>query len=402
MPAILIRRWSTAAIAFVVACATSVPTAIGQNEPVGELPSVYEPNSVSPGETAKSWLTDVQKAVDPRWPDRVLERYADELSRGQHGKVLRALSDEFRLVKWPSSQDALAARFQRRMDAVAAAFATAQAQGAADGALDTLEARDKVLAKFNATRTGTQSLLPELATLDQSVGPVLVFFAGTLADPDDTSEMIVTYRPKADNTYELLVPFELMLDLRLRAEAVRRVTDDYVKPVQDRAFDAIKKADRQWRNYLENGYSQYPWESFVNGKLWNFSAFEPPTDQLIFLHPALGIEASTVSLDQLTANESLNVEILGYLHYYGDDHEHFLGASIAASLQDQIAPGLGLVVHWTKSFSVGVSWHDIDDNGNPFNDTPYLFLSFDLYRYLQSEGSQFKGEYDRIRALMPH
>jgi hypothetical protein len=225
---------------------------------------------------------------------------------------------------------------------------------------------------------------------------VLVFFAGTLADEADTSEMIQTYRVDADGKFELLVPRELMRDLRLRAESVRRVLQDFVEPAQKRAFDRIVRADAQWTNYLKNGYSQYPWESYVNGKLWDFSAFDPPDQQLILLHPTIGFELSTASLDEITADEVINVELLGYVGYYGDENEHFLGGSIAAALRNDAEPGLGVVVHWNRSFSAGIAWHDVDGG-----DDAFVYLSFDLFRFLQTEGPRYKAEYDRVRALLP-
>ncbi len=383
---VLVATWSCA-VAFIL----SSTFALAQNEIVAERPPEYDANS-----DYKAWFSDVQKAVDPRWPSAVLERYADQLARGRHGEVLRALADEMRKVKWPSHND-LVARFQRRMDSLAAAFAAAEAEAATSAQASTEAQRDAIKAKLDAKGVGVQSLLPEeYRPSGGGAGDlVLAFFAG------DDADRIVTYRMTSDDKYELLVPRDLMRDLRLRAESVRAVLQDFVQPVQTRAFDLIKQADRRWKNYLENGYSQYPWESLVNGKLWKFSAFDPPDRQLIFLHPTVGVEMSTVSLKKLVADEVINVELLGYVAYYGDDHENFLGGSIAASLRDRVKPGIGVVFHWNRSVSVGVSWHDLDDDGNPFNDNPFVYLSFDLFRYVQSEGPRFKGEYDKVRALLP-
>ncbi|MCK6445317.1 MAG: hypothetical protein L6Q99_02905 [Planctomycetes bacterium] len=369
-----------------------------QNTGLKELPPEYQPNS-----DYESWFTDLEKSVDERWPDRVLERYAEELARKDYLGALRGLADEFRIAPWPTHGD-LKARFQTRMDRVIDEFEKARAEAGVDGKLETREQRDALLAALNDRRVGTQSLLPEMARPagGGAADLELVFFAGTLDDPDDPSEMIRTYQVDTSNdTFELLVPRDLMRDLRLRAEGVRAVLQHFVEPVQSAAFETIRLADAQWTNYLKNGYSQYPWEALINGKLWTFSEFDPPNQQLILLHPTIGFEASTGSLDHLVADEVINVELLGYVGYYGDEYEHFFGGSIAASLRNDVDPGIGFVLHWNKSFSAGVSWHDLDDDGDPFDDEPAVYMSFDLFRYVQTEGPAFKSKYDRVRALMP-
>lgn len=361
-----------------------------QNPIVDELPPEYEATS-----SFDAWLTPEERANEPRWSERVLERFADELSAGRHARVLKALAEDFRASPWPSHTP-LQARFQTQLDRVAFAFADEQARRALEDGVETIEQRDALKRALEARGVGVQSLLPEVVDANPDptlVDQVLVFFAGT---PD----AFATYRATSDDRFELLLPPALMRDLRLRAEAVRAVLQDFVEPLQGRAFDAIRRADRRWTNLLEHGYSQYPWESLFNGWVLDFDAFDPPDHQWILLHPTIGFEASTVSLDEITAEEVLNIELAGYVRYFGDDYESYFGGSIAATLRDDLGPGLGLVLHWDKSFSLGVAWHDIDGRGGIFDD-PYVYMSFDVFRFVQGAGPRYAAERERLRALLP-
>lgn len=358
-----------------------------QGEHVDKLPAEYEVSSQGWDER----FTDFDRALDPRWPDNVLRRHEAELERGHHLEVLQALADDFRLQAWPAQND-LKERFQRRLDALVQAFREAQAAAAIAGGLD-LAARDAIKSRLeNDHALGVQSLLPELFKPDPAEPEfVLVFFAGT-------SDQIDSYS-LSDTGYELLVPREVLRDLRLRAEAVRAVLRDFVAPLQQRAHLKVLRADRRWTNYLEHGYSQYPWEALLNGWVLDFDAFDPPRAQWILLHPALGVEVSTVSLDELTANEALSVELAGYVGYYGDDSEHYFGGSLAMTLTEDEKPGFGVVLHWEKSFSLGLTWRDEDDDNHYLDEDPFVFLSFDLFRYAQGQLGAFQEEYAALQRL---
>jgi hypothetical protein len=261
----------------------------------------------------------------------------------------------------------------------------------------TLDQRSEMLAALKARGRGGESLLPQHvpSAVDQ-LENVQVFFEGSPENRFQTYE--IPEDPEAP--VEVLVPADRVLELRLRGDAFSAVMQAFVEPLQKKALAIVQRADRQWTNYLERGYSQYPWESLVNGWLWDFSAFDPPDKQLVLLHPSLGFESSTVSLDGMTVNEVISLELIGYVGYYGSDHQHFLGGSLTATLRDDIGPGLGAVVHWSQNFSLGVSWHDVDDDDDLFDDDPFVFLSFDLFRFLQEEGPKYKAEYDRVRARL--
>src|SRR5882672_10974654 len=104
-----LSRRVVAVVALAAALGASRSIAHAQDKPVDVLPVEYEPKSPDQQDYS-AWFSDVQKAVDPRWPDQVMERYSDDLASGRHAHVLQALADEFRQIKWPNHTD-LTARF---------------------------------------------------------------------------------------------------------------------------------------------------------------------------------------------------------------------------------------------------------------------------------------------------
>lgn len=363
-----------------------------QSDVVSEQELLRLPQYAEPG---NGWPSAATHGGDPRFRDQVLDRYRELLEAGHHAAVLQALADEFRAVPWPSHAE-VKQTFQLHMDRVVEAFGAAVSARTEEGALTTDVQRSAVVDDLKARRLGAESLLPQKRK-DVPAGPVveedddapertvLVFFA---AEPD---EILCTAH--VPGGIRLLVPPELQIDLRLRGDAFQAVFQHAIASLQDLGAESIRAADRAWQNYLFHGYSQYPWEALLNGWVVSYDVFDPPDEQWILLHPTIGVEASTVSLDEITADEVFNVELLGYLHYYGSDNERYLGASVAATLRSDIGPGIGLVTHWTKGFSLGVTWHGEHDD-------PFVYLSFDLFRFLQTEGPAFRAKYDRVRRLV--
>ncbi len=101
----------------------------------------------------------------------------------------------------------------------------------------------------------------------------------------------------------------------------------------------------------------------------------------------------------MTAKGVLNVELLGFLWYFGKNNEHFTGISLSTVLRDDLRPGFGPVLHWRRNVSLGLAWHDLDGN-NKFDEDPYFFMSMDAFRFLQSEGPKFQAEYEKAKAYL--
>lgn len=334
------------------------------------------------------WPDAAALEADARWHGNVLERFAGELSDGRYLAILDALAEDSRAAVGRQGGEP-GARFQREFDLLVAQFRQAVQAAALSDSLVTPAQRAAVVDGLGDR--GVMSLVPDQVLDDMGFGRDVYFSTSV--------NRIDLYEPLDDGRFRLLVPPDVMRALRLRGDAVRAVLATFIDPIQQEQFAAIKLANRQWENYLGQGYSQYPWEAAFNGWVLNFHAFDPPDKQWILAHPSLAVEASTLSLDQVTAKEVLSVELLGFLWYFGEANEHFCGVSVAAVLRDDLGPGVGPVLHWRRNVSVGVAWHDVDGNDR-FDDDPYVFMSFDVFRFLQTEGPRFRQEYAKARALL--
>ena len=136
-----------------------------------------------------------------------------------------------------------------------------------------------------------------------------------------------------------------------------------------------------------------PWESFINGRIIEAPGFPetgPPDHQWILLHPTLGLELSASSLDEARVKEVLHIELLGHIWYRGQLLDNFRGLSVTASLREDVDPGLGLMLHIKRNWSVGISWHDVDED-------PFLFFSVDLFRFAKQTASSYAEKYEHLR-----
>lgn len=181
---------------------------------------------------------------------------------------------------------------------------------------------------------------------------------------------------------------------KLRAEELVRETQ------------VLSQINNGWRNYLEHGFAQYPWEAYVNGyitpKFFGGSSwYDPPEHQIVFMHPELGILADLRRASDASANETLLIHTLGYIHYFEAERDWFLGGSLTVSLSDSdFGLGVGPTLHFGNSargsslpnVSVGVLWQQFDDGPTE----PVLGLSIDLWRLFDEEGPE-----GVFRAAMP-
>lgn len=334
------------------------------------------------------WPDHADLEADARWRDNVLKRFWRELDGGRYLTVLLELAEDCRNNEGRHGEEA-GARFQREFDLLVVRFRQALQAAALGDSLRTSAQRAAVVEHLGDR--GAMSLVPD-QELDAAGFAATVFFAGT-------DNRFALFEELDDGRFRLLVPPAVVRGLRLRGDAVRAVLASFIDPIQQEQSQAIRIANRKWDSYLKSGYSQYPWEAAWNGWVLDFHAFDPPDRQWILLHPGLALEASTLRFDEITAKQTINVELLGFLWYFGEVNEHFCGLALAWILRDDLRPGLGPVLHWRRNLSLGMAWHDVDGNGKR-DDRPFVFFSVDVFRFLQTEGPRFKREYEKARALL--
>jgi hypothetical protein len=205
-------------------------------------------------------------------------------------------------------------------------------------------------------------------------------------------------------TYEQIekLPDPLAEDLLYRIDTVNHLLTDFKRPALRQTVKAIENAKARWEIYMQEGMSQFPWEAAFNG--WAVGADNiqyPPTRQWILLHPELAVEVSTRSIKEVTAKESLAIELLGHVWYRWKNLDQpeaglqWWGISAAVSLRDDLRPGLGVVTHYGRFVTLGITWHDTDEDGRWFNDAPFLMIGIDLFRFAEGRAPAYQKRWER-------
>lgn len=209
-------------------------------------------------------------------------------------------------------------------------------------------------------------------------------------------------------TYEEIeaLPDPLAEDLLYRMDTVQRFLTDFKKPAIRQTVRAIENARLRWEVYMREGMSQFPWEAAFNS--WTIGADDiqfPPLRQWILLHPELGVAVSTNRLQEMTAKESLSIELLGHLWYRWKNVEkpeaglRWWGLSAVAALRDDLRPGIGLLAHYGRFVTVRVTWHDADEDGRWFNDAPFILFGIDLFRFAENRVPAYQKKWEKALEL---
>lgn len=185
-----------------------------------------------------------------------------------------------------------------------------------------------------------------------------------------------------------MLPLPQFDDFLHRVNTAERLLTDMRKPNRLVAQKAIADAAERWHQYVFDGRSQYPWEIALNGVTTAVRSDiqHPPGRQWILLHPELGVEVGTAGAGaaNLTAKESVLIQAVGHVWYRWpastDKDPRWWGFSATVALREELRPGVGFTVHYGKILNAGMLWHDVDRDGNPFNDTPYVQTGLDLFR----------------------
>ncbi|MBI1380318.1 MAG: hypothetical protein GC161_04440 [Planctomycetaceae bacterium] len=186
------------------------------------------------------------------------------------------------------------------------------------------------------------------------------------------------------------------IEQALEIRAICRIVEDVFAQARQAPLERVTKRLSEinggWKNYLEHGYSQFPWESYLNSQLWDFAWSEPPRHQLVLLHPELGMLVDTRS-SRGSSTATLLVHGIGYIRY-GEDRSWFMGLSATGSFATDDAAGMGFgpTLHFGHSairsaiphLSVSVLWHDFDEGGSG----PVIAVSMDLWRLVAKDGGE--------------
>lgn len=196
-------------------------------------------------------------------------------------------------------------------------------------------------------------------------------------DPDEEATLFLRHPPSV--TLDAATPSTARRALCWRALAVQRVLTAYGSPALRSLVQELQLASSRWDNYMDQGYSQFPWELWLNGRRFDATSENPPRSQLILLHPAAGIELLAPrlnALDDLHRSTTFTVEPLGYV-WYNDARTFYVGLSAAVSLTSDVPAGVGGIAHLGTWGHVG---YMVRRRGSTGQHQDGLLISLDLYQ----------------------
>jgi hypothetical protein len=301
---------------------------------------VYFPNS-------SAW----ESTVDQRHFSNITKRFKDELEKGEYHKIAEGIRDNFKA-----------------------------------GWTENVPVKSKFLNEVDAAIRDLQSADPEKLGRFQFTSP----------------DGKIKYFAKTDNEIALdpeKISVERAKDIRYAAGALNRLLQLHGKEDRQKTLEGIRKAEERWKNYLDRGFSQYPWEGLVNS--WamkgKYDVTSPPDRQWIVVHPELGVALSTEK--PIKAKEVLTIEALGHLFYYGDNLDNYWGLAAITSLRDDVGIGFGGTIHFHRYVNIGVTWHDVNRNNNYFDDAPFVQFSIDLFKFADYKYKDFSKIVDKIQDI---
>jgi len=321
-----------------------------------QLPPVYDVNSTA-------WVDD----ADPRSWASIQAEFATVMDEGGWFIVLEELGTRFKSKPWSNATFANAPVFKAAFDAHLDSFlAPLIASGLKhEWSMTSTRADRAAVLKAGAT---------DVSWYTENARNGNAGFFRT-----DSGFEVLTVTGGGTSALDQ----EYVEDGRYLIRAFSRIIDQYLTgPQRNRAVAKWELGTARWQDFLGSGYSMLPWESWLNGRVGKFDILNPPTSQWILMHPGLGVEFSTGDgLDEARAKEVLAVELFGQIYYDSNDYQRYKGWSLLATVREDVGIGLGALMHLGRNMHFGVTWRDGDDDGDWFDDDPFVMLSIDLYAY---------------------
>lgn len=329
----------------------SVTTVYAQEQP----PLIYF-------ETYGNWADN----EDPRSYKHVIQRYENEIQQGDWVTVFAGLRDEFEETEtdWSGNEDVYE-KFLAEFDALVLEF------------LDIYLADNVYIYHLDQITTSrfhesTINAFPRYFSNESNEIKIC---------PETGDAGFCEGRPRLTQ--------EQAFDLRYRGNTLQLLLRDFKDEPREIIAQRIEESHKRWVNYIDNGYTMYPWESVINAKFFRWSIKSPPKGQIILLHPGAGVQLPLSLLDDFSVNDirvsqSLIIEVLGILKYRGDFGENYWGLSGTIALQDNLGPGFGVNAHLRRNISLGLNWHLSNQPNRTFQKEPHLTISFNLLDWVTS------------------
>lgn len=295
-------------------------------------------------------------ALAPFHPRQVMQEVAPLVARGDWAGAMSTVTRRGQAgLAVGGVEAATAARLEARLARLERSFAIAAALPSSRRS-ESL-ARDVGIADFTPTES-------------QETGDFR-FFGGTPDSVRVTSAM----------------PVDAQRALCWPAIAAVRLVNMFTAPERQEAVRALDALAARWEAYVENSRSQLPWELALNGWLRGRSGWEPPSQQLVLMHPSVGIEANGSVWKELRRVDVAVLEPLGWIFRYNADYTRYLGVSSAVSFGSSRNVAVGGYAHlWFPQAKLGYVVRSDPDRRRRGS----VLVSVDLYDLLTGAPEELK------------
>lgn len=216
-------------------------------------------------------------------------------------------------------------------------------------------------------------------------------------DPDEDKVDLFKETKEDQITITIAMPPGVRREYCWRAISLNRILIQYGESSRAGTALALQTYVAQWDAYNANGYLQYPWELYLNGK-WIFDAksLAPPKRQLVIAHPGIAVEQSGSSFESSRLDEVVSVEPIGFL-WYEDNRKTYYGASTLLTFSSSRDVGRGLLLHFGKLAKLGYVWRDKDAQNRQQNG---VVFTMDLYQMLADPPSSQLDARQRTQSVL--
>jgi hypothetical protein len=295
-------------------------------------------------------------------PALVYASFSAEIDRNEWGRIARTLEEDFR-----RSASAIPADMRMKFQAQLTVFA------------DEMEAVENSPNAAEAVAKA-QGVRQVRFTINTNVNEGGFYVFGGMPDRID-------FPPGT--------PLPIARDICYRAHAAQKLLVRYGQAGRERAANALGYYVSLWDNYNRRGYSQYPWELYLNG-LWtiNPATFLPPASQWVLGHPAVAIEMTWPRSSDLRRLDIVTFEPIGYIHY-NRARTSYGGASFLVTLSATANPGYGVLAHVGRLGKVGYVYHP-HDVANAHHGAVF---SIDLYKIIGGVPQKLQDAKARVEGI---
>ena len=189
-----------------------------------------------------------------------------------------------------------------------------------------------------------------------------------------------------------------LIDIYYLALSYKKINDASFEKFREVANATIQQRNLQYRNWFDNGLPMWPQETWFNGLFLGKSDAEKPAQhQWVIFRPSVGLGVnSSEGLSKGNVDETLGIEIGGFVRYLNNDYSNYWGLSVLATLGEDAGVGYGLLLRY-DDYVLGYTRREEDAALDIGSDNEYFYIGYDLYKLVHDNKDRFNQYRQKIR-----